>query len=132
MKLYAFLNNTVNKHFRESDALHGLRDNVGYANGYVAVPPEHPLHGVNYNDVDNIEVHGGLTFSNSMEEIKADGWHDDTECIGFDSFDDIPKDYWVFGFDTAHAYDNPTVWNRETCIEETKYLKEQLENIKEL
>lgn len=129
MKLYAFLNNTVNKHLNEQP-FSMLK--AGYANGYVAVPPEHPLHGVNYNDVDNIEVHGGLTFSNSMEEIKADGWHDDTECIGFDSFDDIPKDYWVFGFDTAHAYDNPTVWNRETCIEETKYLKEQLENIKEL
>ena len=131
MKLYAFLNNTVNKHFRESDALHGLRDNVGYANGYVAVPPEHPLHGVNYNDVDNIEVHGGLTFSNSMEEIKADGWHDDTECIGFDSFDDIPQDYWVFGFDTMH-YDDGPFHNREWCIEETKGLMEQLENIKEL
>ena len=127
MKLYAFLNNTVNKVLNTQPFC-----KAGYANGYVAVPPEHPLHGVNYNDVDNIEVHGGLTFSNSMEEIKADGWHDDTECIGFDSFDDIPKDYWVFGFDTAHAYDNPTVWNRETCIEETKYLKEQLENIKEL
>lgn len=129
MKLYAFLNNTVNKHLNEQP-FSMLK--AGYANGYVAVPPEHPLHGVNYNDVDNIEVHGGLTFSNSMKEIKDDGWHDDTECIGFDSFDDIPKDYWVFGFDTAHAYDNPTVWNRETCIEETKYLKEQLENIKEL
>ena len=30
------------------------------------------------------------------------------------------------------AQANPKVWNRETCIEETKYLKEQLENIKEL
>ena len=132
MKLYAFLNNTVNKHFRESDALHGLRDNVGYANGYVAVPPEHPLHGRDYNFAnDYVEVHGGLTFGAMMEEIKADGWRDDTEGINIDKFDDIPQDYWVFGFDTMH-YDDGPFHNREWCINETKGLMEQLENIKEL
>jgi len=133
MKLYAFLNRTVNKSMEEHYANSRFADicRCGYANGYVAVPPEHPLHGVNYNDVEDIDIHGGLTFSESVEEIKADGWRDDTECIGFDNFDEIPKDYWVFGFDTMHFNDGPH-HNREWCINETKNLMEQLENIKEL
>lgn len=131
-RLFAFLNNSVNKRFSESDRLHGLRIGVGYDNGYVAVPPSHPLHGADYDKAnDYIEIHGGLTFAASVEEIKADGWRDDTECIGFDHFDDIPKDYWVFGFDTMH-YDDGAHLNRDWCINETKDLMEQLENIKEL
>lgn len=78
MKLYAFLNRSVNKVFSESDVLHGCNIGVGYANGYVAVPPEHPLHGKYYNEANEvIDIHGGLTFSDSVEEIKADGWRNE-------------------------------------------------------
>lgn len=39
-RLFAFLNNSVNKQFAESDILHRCSIGVGYANGYVAVPTE--------------------------------------------------------------------------------------------
>lgn len=54
--------------------------NSGALCGYVTVPPEHPLHGVHYDEAPYISVHGGLTYSG--------GGGDD--CA------------WVFGFDCAH------------------------------
>ena len=51
-------------------------------NGYVGVPKGHKLWGEHYNNVDGIEVYGGITYANYEE----DGW-------------------WWFGFDTAHADD---------------------------
>lgn len=62
--------------------------------GYAAVPPGHPLHGADYGDLGDIEVHGGLTYSDP--------------CAG--EICHVPKpgepdDVWWFGFDCAHAYD---------------------------
>jgi hypothetical protein len=62
--------------------------------GYVAVPKGHPLFGKHYNDLDDIEVHGGLTFS--------------SECEGMVCH--VPKageddEVWWFGWDAAHLYD---------------------------
>ena len=132
MKIYAFLNNSVNKDFAESNKRHGFAVNVGYANGYVAVPPEHPLYGKDYDTANEyISIHGGLTFAARVDEIKHDGWRVNTEGINIAKFDDLPKDYWIFGFDTMHFNDGPH-HDREWCINETKNLMEQLENIKEL
>lgn len=101
----------------------------GYANGYVAVPPEHPFHGLHYDDAnDTIDIHGGLTFSSSKSDIKNPEW-ENSECIGFNSFDEIPDNYWVFGFDTLHFGDDEYL-DRDWCIEETKKLLSQLEAIK--
>src|SRR5258708_15897314 len=55
--------------------------------GYVRVPPGHPAHGKDYDDV-NVRVHGGLTFG-SIENCE----HEDG--TGF----------W-FGFDCAHFRDS--------------------------
>lgn len=62
--------------------------------GYAAVPPGHPLHGKRYQDVDDISVHGGLTYGDA--------------CQG--SICHAPKpgesaDVWWFGFDCNHAFD---------------------------
>jgi hypothetical protein len=57
-------------------------DRYGQLNGYVAVPAGHPAHGLDYgaDALDELEVHGGLTFAGGG--IK--GW-------------------WVFGFDCGHG-----------------------------
>ena len=96
----------------------------GYANGYVAIPPGHPLNGKGYDDID-ISVHGGLTYAETIEETVANNWSS-IECIGFDSIDEIPSGYFVFGFDTMHFGDDDTL-DREWCIQETKDLMKQLE-----
>lgn len=93
----------------------------GYANGYVAVPQNHPLWGKDYDDEElwNIDVHGGLTYS--------DSWRD--QFPNAELLDgEVPKGYWIFGFDTAHYGDNSENCDRQYCINEVTSLKEQLEN----
>lgn len=116
-ELYAFLNNQVNLAVGFG----------GYANGYVALPPTHPFHNVDYSETDNhVHIHGGLTFGCSIDSIRNEKeWVQYTECIGFDSLNDIPAGYWVVGFDTIHYGDEGL--NRDWCIEETLRLKNQLE-----
>jgi hypothetical protein len=61
--------------------------------GYVAVPPGHPWHGKDYNDID-ASVHGGLTYAE--------------KCAGLVCH--VPKpgepdDVWWLGFDCVHSGD---------------------------
>ncbi len=74
--------------------------------GYVGVGPDHPLHGVHYGDVEvDIEVHGGLTYSQACQEggeichVPAEGRE---------------HDIWWFGFDCAHGFDYMPKFNHET------------------
>jgi hypothetical protein len=56
--------------------------------GYVGIPKNHPLHGVEYSKdaCADIQVHGGLTYSSTDD-------------------DDKNENTWWFGFDCAHAGD---------------------------
>jgi hypothetical protein len=91
---------------------------VGYANGYVIIPERHPLHGKDYDDInEHVNIHGGLTFSEAIEEID---WPEIPA--------DAPKNGWVVGFDTCHFGDNPYNWSKEAVLKETERLKKQLEN----
>lgn len=122
-ELVSFLGSRLNK-----DRLNfGDGNNYfGYANGYVAIPPEHPFYGKHYIEVfDYIDVHGGLTFSGPSNTCLR--WND-TEVID-NKTSSIPTDWWVFGFDTMHGNDYLKDWPRERCIEETLRMKKQLEEI---
>jgi len=90
----------------------------GWGNGYVAIPPSHPLWGVDYSDVNDIDVHGGLTYS----ELKI------PHMTG-KGFSDIPSNYWVFGFDTSHWDDTEKKWPKEAVEAEAKRLFCQLMDI---
>jgi len=63
--------------------------------GYVGVGPDHPWHGMQYDDVD-VEVHGGLTYSQACEEGGE---------ICHVPWPNREHDIWWFGFDCAHAFD---------------------------
>lgn len=128
-ELVPFLNSTVNRNLREN-ALNFLSefDNEGYANGYVAVPPEHPWYRKSLDDVEDlIDVHGGVSFAGKSDYCCD---FEDLETINDDS-NTIPLGWWVFGFDTLHWGDNLKNWSKENCIAETLRLKQQLEMIKE-
>lgn len=127
MKLIAFLNKTRNDEFRKAVGKDFIA-NGGYANGYVAVPPEHPYYGKDYDNVP-VEIHGGLTFDSDAASINLSttGNWDNLEFLGEET--SLPNDFWVFGFDTLHCDDNITNWPRERCVEETLRLKEQLEKM---
>lgn len=126
-RIFSFLNNTQNKRCHERyETNHYEHDDCGYANGYVAIPPSHPMHGKKHGDV-SIDVHGGLTFSKPMDYVKY--VFKDTECLGFDSLDEIPNDYWVFGFDTMHLYDNYRDEDRDYCVWETEKMVDQFKDL---
>lgn len=89
--------------------------NTGWGNGYVVIPKGHKCHGKDYDDID-VEVHGGLTFSDAADDIK-----DWPEIIEED------KGGWVIGFDTAHYDDDLNKWpNAKLVMEEAEILKDQL------
>lgn len=69
---------------------------VGHWCGYVAVPPEHPLHGVSCDSerVDDVVVHGGLTYEGGC-------FGDICHAAKSGEADDV----WWLGFDAAHAGD---------------------------
>lgn len=78
-----------------------VRGPVGALCGYVGVPPSHPFYGKQYGHdaVEEISVHGGLTFSDSCaKDEKEHG-----VCHIPDPGE--PEDIWWFGFDCAHFMD---------------------------
>jgi hypothetical protein len=98
-----------------------LRNNVGVWCGYVGVPSSHPLYGVTHNDVD-VEVHGGLTYSN-----KCDGH------VCHDPEPDMPDDVWWFGFDTAHYRDyipgNSFFRDSDQIYRDITYVEEEIRSL---
>ncbi len=100
------------------------RNTFGDWCGYVGVPAGHPCHGMNYNEVDNdVEVHGGLTFSELVHNWAKDRM-------------------WFFGFDCGHAFDinfisirtgmnfpEMTYKDKEYVTAETNKLAKQLEEM---
>ena len=67
--------------------------------GYVAVPPGHPYHGKDYDEVP-VAVHGGLTFSEGCNE---DGPIERAVCHIPEPGQ--PADVWWLGFDCGHCMD---------------------------
>lgn len=97
----------------------------GEANGYVAIPPSHPLHGCHYYHNDFIEhgikVHNGVTYS---------AYADDSYSVTKGKNLDIPDNYWVLGFHTQSRDDDKQTWNLQRVIEETERLKTQIQALK--
>jgi hypothetical protein len=94
----------------------------GWGNGYVAVPPTHILHlgdlagseesiMKKISLVHALDVNGGITYND---------WGNGKNA---------PKDWWVFGFDTAHIGDTLERWPKEAVEAETKRLFCQLLDI---
>ena len=86
----------------------------GNFNGYIAVTPEHPFYGKDYDEVDlmlhkkGFYVHGGLTLTS-----------DPSFCPH------LPTEYqkfWILGFDTHHADDTAEYWTEERTWEEADKL----------
>ena len=110
----------------------------GTHNGYVVVPPENKYHGKSMDELNDIAVHGGITFSDLVtypdiwngrevrEEFvgKRNLIFNDAEFITQNT--ELGDDWWILGFDTNHLTDNKYNWDRKAVIEETLSLMEQL------
>lgn len=141
-ELIAFINA---KHNKELNERHIEYVSAGYANGYVAIPPEHPCYRKGYleSPIDEIPVHGGITFSRPvcyegktfMSKRKIKPEYIGTRSLLFEDAEyisnnkEIPDNWWILGFDTCHFCDNPANWTRENVIAETLKLKKHLEDL---
>ena len=76
----------------------------GEFNGYVSLPVGHCWYGKDYDRLQEVDVHYGLTYS------KEEGGR------------------WVIGFDTAHAGDHLDNWDRDKVRKEANRLLEQAED----
>ena len=93
-----------------------------YANGYVSVPKEHPWWGKKWHEVEElVNVHGQITYAAAWEQFPY-------PIINLSDVE-IPKDSWVFGFDTLHDSDTLEKCNEVYCKAETFKLMKQLENV---
>ncbi len=75
----------------------------GSLNGYVGVPPGHPVYGIRFEDLykeyPTIDVHGGLTFSQHAREESLLGYLPNVP------YETGPGLTWWIGFDCAHYMD---------------------------
>jgi len=105
----------MNHTIEDQGTAHGLHYVVvaapmGHRCGYVGIPKEHPLYGVDYSNKDPspefiFDVHGGLTYS------------------GGGNFP-IESDLWWFGFDCAHYDDakDPSIMSEEYVLYTKHYM----------
>lgn len=84
----------------------GMTLSVGWGNGYVGVPPDHPWY---YKDAESLDVviHGGLTYAGPNAPY----------CQ--------PDGYWWVGFDTAHYMDSPNTCPKSYVEDQTNALYQQ-------
>lgn len=90
----------------------------GWGNGYVLIPEGHPLHGMHYDNID-VDVHGGLTFSELVDAKLIEKWGELTEA---------DKGMWMIGFDTSHYRDNLYTCPKEYVEAEAERLLGQVKN----
>lgn len=89
---------------------------MGYLCGYVGIPETHNHYKKGYdylNKIDELEVHGGLTFSDKMND--EDG-------------------LWYFGFDAAHAFDLmpfARINSERDTYKDMNYMKKECEKLAE-
>ena len=63
--------------------------------GYVAVPPTHPWHGLDYMQIESVKVHGGLTYAEHRPPEDA------LLELRLASGDLVDTGWWL-GFDCGH------------------------------
>lgn len=86
-----------------------LRNRLGAWCGYVACPPEHPWHGLDYDseELGDVHAHGGLTFSSFCAEGEG------PERICHVPRPGEPDNVWWLGFDCAHLGDHVPAMHRD-------------------
>jgi len=101
----------------------GMNWFTGTRLGYVAVPEDHPLHGIGLDAVTDVHCHGGLTFSGRRKSLFGDLW-----CFGFDCNHDGDGGH----PDAFHAINWPErtglpVVTHEECVADCELIAKQLQ-----
>ena len=114
----------IESHFKR---IPGIDFDFGYGNGYVLLPNGHPFYEVNYDDINYVYVHGGLTFSDYFDCNNFLKWIKNKEICGDVTLENYKKfdKFWMIGFDTSHYNDNEQNCSKEYVIKETESLLNQ-------
>jgi len=91
----------------------GTLNEHGWGNGYVCIPPGHPMYEVAYDDIP-VDVHGGLSFACPAKDLD---WPEIPEDC---------KDCWIVGFATAHYGDTVENCDKWYVESQAEKLAEQL------
>jgi len=99
----------------------------GWGTGYVLLPPNHPFYGKDYDNINDVRIHGGLTFAQKFEAEYFLEWIGDREFDGDITLENYKNfdGYWMIGFDTNHYGDNSSNWTKKIVMNETNDLLEQ-------
>jgi hypothetical protein len=87
---------------------------IGWGNGYVLLPQDHPWFGKHYDSI-SCDVHGGITLADPVTPSDIDKHGLSPHHLGM----------WCIGFDTCHGGDSLDKWPKSKVIEETYNLYKQ-------
>lgn len=88
----------------------------GWENGYLGVPPGHPWYEQEYDNLENVHVHGGLTYSGRLQDneyARDEPWQG--------------MDIWWVGFDTVHVFDHD--WQTGRWLRDTEYVRNECRDL---
>lgn len=104
----------------------GYHFDFGWGNGYVLLPHNHPFYNKHYDDID-VNVHGGLTYSNKFESNNFMRWIENLKIDGDVTLENFKKfeNYWMIGFDTNHAGDSLDSCPKYYVMNEARNLLDQ-------
>lgn len=120
IKAIPFICHGVNDSMRQMAKLLGDKFvYVGEANGYVAIPPDHPFYGLGIED-DKVQslTDLGISYAGMYIELF------ELEQIEFYSDERPGFDWWVFGFDTMYRFRKD--WTKQTVYNKAKELAQRL------
>jgi hypothetical protein len=117
---------------------------LGFRCGYVLIPKWHKLYEQDYNDINGIYCHGGLTYSSHvLVNTEYPGWWIGFDCAhagdGYDResqsryFGTTKQDsfFSMLNYMTGNYSEFGTVKTLDFCIQECKNIVDQLEEIDE-
>lgn len=76
-----------------------LRNGMGALCGYVVVPASHPIYQDTWQNLTSLDVHGGITFSETGKYFNKH-----VASFGIENII-VDNNSWVIGFDTCHWND---------------------------
>lgn len=105
-----------------------VRNRSGALCGYVGVPKNHPYYKKDYDQIECLEVHHGLTFSDTCSDVE-----DESIGICHPKSGSANEEVWWLGFDCGHADDViPTYsWSFgfKSIYRDFNYVKSEVENL---
>lgn len=111
----------------EKGEAHGLEyvithNGRGFRCGYVRVPIGHPMHGKDWDEVDYLDVHGGITFAEADKPCdkggKDNAWWLGFDCAHYDDAQDpsLPHEW---------AYPSAYLLGGGTSIKTTEFVRRE-------